>query len=99
MRYSTERRGRKYVKGYGFLSFTRGLTQSAAAKKARDSLVKHGTDAAAKAAKRAVNKAAEATGDLVGQKIADKIVKKAPVPAKEFSPEEKQRILEELALL
>ena len=99
MRYATDRKGRKYVKGYGFLSFTKGLAQSAAARKARDSLVKHGTEAATKAAKRAVNKAAEATGDLVGQKIADKIVKKAPVPAKEFSPEEKQQILKELALL
>ena len=102
MRYATEKKGRKYVQGYGFMSFTRSLAQSAAAKKARDSLLKHGTDAAAKAAKRAVNKAAEATGDLVGQKIADKIVKKAapaPTPTKDFSPEEKQRILKELALL
>ena len=102
MRYATDRKGRKYVQGYGFLSFTRGLAQSAAARKARDSLVKHGTEAATKAAKRAVNKAAEATGDLVGQKIADKIVKKAapaPVPAKDFTPEEKQRILKELSLV
>ena len=99
MRYATERKGRKYVKGYGFLSFTRGLAQSAAAKRARDTLLKHGTEAATKAAKRAVNKAAEATGDLVGQTIADKIVKPAPVPAKEFTPEEKQRILRELALV
>ena len=103
MRYATERKGRKYVKGYGFLSFTRGLAQSAAAKRARDTLLKHGTEAATKAAKRAVNKAAEATGDLVGQKIADKIVKKASAPqpqaAKEFTPEEKQRILKELSLL
>ena len=102
MRYATDRKGRKYVKGYGFLSFTKGLAQSAAARKARDSLIKHGTEAATKAAKRAVNKAAEATGDLVGQKIADKIVKKAapaPAPAKDFTPEEKQQILRELSLL
>ena len=103
MRYSTDRKGRKYVRGYGFLSFTRGLAQSAAAKRARDALLKHGTEAATKAAKRAVNKAAEATGDLVGQKIADKIVKKAvvqqPPTPKEFTPEEKQRIINELALL
>ena len=99
MRYATDRKGRKYVQGYGFLSFTKGLAQSAAARKARDSLIKHGTEAATKAAKRAVNKAAEATGDLIGQKIADKIVKPAPAPAKEFTPEEKQQILRELSLL
>ena len=112
MRYSTESRGRKYVRGYGFLSFTRNLASSAAAKKARDTLLKHGKEAATKAAKRALNKAAEATGDLVGQKIADKIVKTAtpkqkPVEtvdsvvthAKDFTPEQRAQILKELSLL
>ena len=77
MRYSIEPKSRKYVQGYGFLSFARNLATSQAAKKARDTLVKQGKEAAVKASKRAVNKAAEATGDLVGQKIADKITKKA----------------------
>ena len=109
MRYSTESRGRKYVKGYGFLSFTRNLASSQAAKKARDALLKQGKEAATKATKRAVNKAAEATGDLVGQKIADKIVKKAApqqksvetvvTQAKEFTPEQRAQILKELSLL
>ena len=101
MRYATERKGRKYVRGYGFLSFTKNLAKSAAAKKARDALLKQGTQAATTAAKRAVNKAAEATGDLVGQKIADKIVKRAvpQEPVKDFTPEQRAQILQELSLL
>ena len=107
MRYATESRGRKYVRGYGFLSFTRNLVGSATAKKARDTLLKHGKEAATKATKGAVNKAAEATGDLVGQKIADKIVKRAmPNPVeptidqtKDFTPKQREEILRELALL
>ena len=108
MRYSTESKGRKYVKGYGFLSFARNLVSSQAAKRARDTIVKQGKEAATRAGKRAINKAAEATGDLVGQKIADKIVKKAsttkkvPVqqePQKDFTPEQRQQILQELSLL
>ena len=106
MRYATDRKTRKYVKGYGFLSFTRNLASSAAAKKA---LLKQGKDAATRAAKRAVSKAADATGDLVGQKIVDKIVKKAApkqkpvevpvVTQRDFTPEERAQILKELSLL
>ena len=107
MRYATESKGRKYVRGYGFLSFARNLAGSAAAKKARDTLLKHGKEAATKATKRAVNKAAEATGDLVGQKIADKIVKRAMPKSVEptidqtqdFTPKQREEILRELALL
>ena len=86
MRYATERKDRKYVRGYGFLSFARNMAQSAAAKRARDALLKQGAKAATTATKRAVNKAAEATGDLVGQKIADKLVKRA-APVKQAEPE------------
>ena len=54
MRYSTEPRFRKYVKGYGFLSFAR---------KFGDKYGKKLMDTAAKtASKRVVQKTAEATG-------------------------------------
>ena len=67
MRYSTEPRFRKYVKGYGFLSFSRN------GKKLMGTATKTGMDAAKTASKRVVQKTAEATGDLIGNKIADKI--------------------------
>ena len=76
MRYSIFPRERRYVKGYGFLSFARSFGKKAASK-IGDVAVKHGKEAAAKAGKRALTKAAEATGDVVGQKIADKITKAA----------------------
>ena len=72
MRHSTEPRFKKYVKGYGFLSFARkfGYTYG---KKLVDTANKTGIDAAKTASKRVVQKNAEATGDLIGNKIADKI--------------------------
>ena len=75
-RYSIFPRERRYVKGYGFLSFARSFGKKAASK-IGDAAVKHGKEAATKAGKRALTKAAEATGDVVGQKIADKITKAA----------------------
>ena len=123
-RYSIFPRERRYVKGYGFLSFARSFGKKAASK-IGDAAVKHGKEAAAKAGKRALTKAAEATGDVVGQKIADKISKaaqpKAPrappttqVPTqsqsqatestpptrsqRNFTPEEREKILRELRL-
>ena len=72
MRYSTEPRFRKYVKGYGFLSFAKKFGDKYA-KKLIDSATKTGIDAAKTASKRVVQKTAEATDDLIGNKIADKI--------------------------
>ena len=72
MRYSTDPRYRKYVKGYGFLSFAR-KSGDKYHKKIMDIATKTGIDAAKTASKRAVQKTAEATGDLIGNKIADKI--------------------------
>ena len=60
MRYSTEPRFRKFVKGYGFLLFTRKTVM----------------DAAKTASKRVVQKTSEATGGLIGNKIADKTTSK-----------------------
>ena len=75
MKYSTESKYRKYVKGHGFLSFA-FLSLSFGdkyGKKLVDTATKTGIDAAKTASKRVVQKAAEATGDLIVNKIADKI--------------------------
>ena len=83
MRYSIEPRERRYVKRYGFLSFTRNIGTHAAkvaknmsneySQKLVDTTKKSATDAIKTASKRAIQKTAEATGDLIGNKIADKI--------------------------
>ena len=72
MRYSTEPRFRKYVKGYGFLSFARKFGDKYG-KKLMDTATKTGMDAAKTASKRVVQKTGEATGDLIEKKIADTI--------------------------
>ena len=55
MRYSTERRFRKYVKGYRFLSFARKFGYKYG-KKLIDTATKPGMDAAKTASKRVVQK-------------------------------------------
>ena len=60
MRYLTEPRLRKYVKGYGFLSFERKFGDKYG-KKLMDTATKTGIDAAKTPSKRAVQKNAEAT--------------------------------------
>ena len=72
MRYSIEPRDRIYVKGYGFMSFARSMSNKYG-KKLVDTAKKSATDAIKTPSKRATQKTAEATGDLVGIKIADKI--------------------------
>ena len=72
MRYSIEPRDRVYVKGYGFMSFARSMSNKYG-KKLVDTAKKSATDAIKTASKRAIQKTAEATGDLVGNKIVDKI--------------------------
>ena len=72
MRYSTEPKFRKYIKGYGFLSFARKCGDRCG-KKLMDTATKTGIDATKTASKRVVQKTAEATGDLIENKIADKI--------------------------
>ena len=88
MRYSTEPR---FVKGYGFLSFTRKTVM----------------DTAKTASKRVVQKTSEATGDLIGNKIADKITSKGKPKEKEktkeieeiyIPPEKRQQIIDDLRL-
>ena len=72
MRYSIEPKDRIYVKGYGFMSFARSMSNKYG-KKLVDTAKKSATDAIKTASKRAIQKTAEATGDLIGNKIADKI--------------------------
>ena len=67
MRYSLELRRRKYVKGYGFLSFARKFGDKYG-RKLMDTETKTGIDAAKTASKRVVQKLAEAKGDLIGKK-------------------------------
>ena len=70
MRYSIEPRDRVYVKGYGFMSFARSMSNKYG-NKLVDTAKKSATDAIKAASKRAIQKTAEATSDLVGNKIAD----------------------------
>ena len=72
MKYSTEPRFRKCVKGYRFLSFARKFGDKYS-KKLMDTATRKGIDAAKTTSKRVVQKTAKATGDLIGNKIADKI--------------------------
>ena len=71
MRYSAEPKFRKYVKGYGFLSFAKKFGNKYG-KKLMDTATKTGMDAAKIASKRVIQKSAETTGDLTRKKIADK---------------------------
>ena len=115
MRYSLEPRDRIYVKGYGFMSFARSMSNKYG-KKLVDTAMKSATDAIKTASKRAIQKAAEATGDLVGNKIADRITsvskkstKKLPTIDEDagltthkkryISLEERQQIIDELRLV
>ena len=70
MRYSIEPRFRKYVKGYGVLSFAKKIGNKYD-KKLTDNATETGIDAAKIASKRVVQKTAEATRDLIRNKIAD----------------------------
>ena len=72
MRYSVEPKLRKYVKGYGFLSFARRFGNKYG-KNLMDTATKLGIDAAKTASKRVVQKTAKATGDLIGNEIGDNI--------------------------
>ena len=72
MRYLTKATYRKYVKGYGFLSFAKKFSVKYGAI-TMDTATKTGIDAAKSACKRVVQTTAEENWDLTGNKIADKI--------------------------
>ena len=71
MGYSVEPRERRYVKGYGFMSFARNFNG-----KYSKSLMDLSKTFAKTAGKRIPKETAKATGDLIGDKIADKITGK-----------------------
>ena len=106
MRYLAEPRLRKYVKGYGFLSFARKFGDKYG-EKLMDAATKIGIDAAKTTSKRVVQKPAEATGDFIGNKIAEKITLIGKPKEKEktnkveeiYIPPEKRQIIDDLRLL
>ena len=100
MRYSIEPRERRYVKGYGFLSFARNFSD-----KYSKSLMDLSKTFAKTAGKKIPKETAKATGDLIGNKIADKITAKPHnkdevtngIPKERYiSPKERQKIIDEL---
>ena len=86
MRYLTEPKYRKYVEGYGFLSFARKVGDKYG-KMLMDTATKTGIDAAKTGSKRVLQKIAEATGDLIRNKIADKITSAGKTKSKEKEDE------------
>ena len=105
MRYSTEPKYRKYVKGYNSLSVSRKFCDKYG-KKLMDTATKSKIDTAKTASKRVAQKTAYATGDLIGNKIADKITsfgkpkKRKPKKVEEIyiPPEKRQQIIDDLKL-
>ena len=104
MRYSTEPRFRKYVRGYSFLSFA-GTFGNKHGKQLMDTATKTGIDAAKTASKRVIQKTAEATAELIGNKIADKITSSGKSKEKNkaknveeiyIPPEKIQQIIDDL---
>ena len=90
MRYSTEPRYRKYVRGYSFFSLARKFGDKYS-KKIKDTATKTGIDAAKTASKRLVQKTIEATGDLIRNNIANKFTSLG-------KPKEKTKKVEEIYL-
>ena len=104
MRYSTEPRFKKYVNGYGFLSFARKFGDKYG-EKLMNTATKTGIDDAKTASNRVVQETAEATGALTGNEIAEKntsIVKsKNDDKTKKgeeiyIPPEKRQQIIDDL---
>ena len=108
MRYSIEPRERRFVKGYGFMSFAKNVSD-----KYSKSLMDKGIDVsktfAKTAGKKILKETAKATVDLIGNKIADKKItstsKKShdevnnEIPKERYiSPKERQKIIDELKL-
>ena len=102
MRYSIEPKERRYVKGYGFMSFAINFSD-----KYSKSLMDKGIDLsktfAKTAGKKILKETAKATGDLIGNKTADKITAKPHNEDKVnneryISPKERQKNIDELKL-
>ena len=81
-RYSVQPGDRKFVKGYGFLSFAKNMGKNKSknlngknSQKLLDHAKQSSIDAFITASKKAIQKTRYATDDLIGNKIADKITK------------------------
>ena len=73
-RYSIKPRDRIYVKGHGFLSFSKNMGRNLSNNTVKiDSAKEPTTNAIKTASKKAIQKTAEATGELIDNKIPDKI--------------------------
>ena len=110
MCYSIEPRERRYVKGYGFMSFAGNFSD-----RYSKSLMDKGIDVsktfAKTAGKKILKETAKAIEDLIGNKIADKITGKLSkksqpdevingIPKERYiSPKERQKIIDELKLV
>ena len=86
--YAIEPRDRRYVKGYGFLSFAKNMGKSLSnnyGQKLLHSAKKSTADAKKNSFKKSNSiEASKATGDLIGNKIADKLTSVSKKkPAKE----------------
>ena len=80
MRYSIEPRDRRYVKGYGFLSFAKNVGKNISSKYSKklvDRGKKFATDAIKTASKIAIQKTTEATGNKIADKFTS-VSKKSP---------------------
>ena len=103
MRYSIEPSERRYVKGYGFLSFAKNFNDK------YGKCLRNASKTFAKTAgKEILKETAKTTGDLIGSKIADKITAKPHnkdevingIPKERYiSPKERQKIIDELRLV
>ena len=100
MTYRTDNKIRKYVKGYGFISFAKNLGPkhgkkiidkgiSASQSKYGKIFKKQGSEFGRIAVKKIIKKYAEATGDLIGSKITGKITS----GKKDEKPQEPQEII------
>ena len=107
MRYSTEPKFRKYVKGHSFLSFAKKIGDKHG-KKLMDTATKVRLHAAKTASEQVVQKFSEATGDLIENKIADKITSLSKTKSKEkekerqeiyIPPEKRQQIIDDLRFI
>ena len=103
MRYSTKWKYRKYVKGYGFLSFARKCGDKYG-KKLMDTAIKTEIDAAKTASVWVVKKNAEATGNLIQNQIVIPVgktkIKETENERQEICkpPEKRQQIIDDLRL-
>ena len=86
IRYSVQPRDQIFVKGYGFLSFTKNMGKNIGknisknlcgkySQKRLDHTKQYATDALKTSSKRVIQKSGEATGDLIGNEISNRITK------------------------